>query len=322
MISVIVPVYQVEPWLRECVDSILCQTFQDFELILVDDGSPDSCGAICDEYARLDRRVRVIHKENGGLSSARNAGLDGARGEYIAFVDSDDWIAPDMLATLYRMVQDTGADLAIGDLVKYMDGKPLADAPSPLEDECFDRDGLVQKLTGVQAWRYIIAWNKLYHRSLFDGLRFPEGFIHEDEATIHRFAARCHRVATTSRVVYYYRQVAGSITNTSFSIRRTDMLSALADRMDLAAQQGWNEMLHKTTIRYAYLFIDVYFRFSRSGNNMPYFRRMERSLKTALPYILKNRNIALRPKVYLTLVQLSPALFLWLRSKITAGGNP
>lgn len=104
-ISVIVPVYNVEPYLRQCVDSILGQTFRDFELILVDDGSPDGCPAICDEYAKMDSRVKVIHKENGGLSSARNAGLDVAKGKYIAFVDSDDWIHPEMSETMQNRMQ-------------------------------------------------------------------------------------------------------------------------------------------------------------------------------------------------------------------------
>ena len=112
-ISVIVPVYMVESYLHRCVDSILSQTFVDFELILVDDGSPDNCGAICDEYAAKDSRIRVIHQKNGGLSAARNAGLDVAREEYYAFVDGDDWIDPDMYENMYRAIQKGNADLAV-----------------------------------------------------------------------------------------------------------------------------------------------------------------------------------------------------------------
>lgn len=312
-ISVIVPVYKVEPWLRECVDSILGQTFRDLELILVDDGSPDNCPAICDEYACADSRVRVIHKENGGLSSARNAGLDIARGEYITFVDSDDWIAADMLETLYRLIRDTGAELAIGNLVKCLDGKRLAEDTSPLRDECFDRDGLVKKLTGVQAWRYIIACSKLYHRSLFDGLRFPEGFIHEDEATIHRFAARCTTIATTTHVVYHYRMAEDSIMRRTFNIHRTDLLTALADRIRFASARNWTELCDRAAAKYVELFFDYYFRFPRTPENEKYFRRMEHSLRMALPHLLRCRQISLRHKVYLSTIRVHPGLFLFLR---------
>ena len=117
MISIIVPVYNTEKYLRRCIDSVLAQTYQDFELLLIDDGSKDSSGAICDEYAAQDARVRVFHKENGGVSSARNVGLDNARGEWITFVDADDWIESDMLELLLRKGEETGADIVMGDLL-------------------------------------------------------------------------------------------------------------------------------------------------------------------------------------------------------------
>ena len=125
LLSIIVPVYKVENYLPKCIDSILAQTFTDFELILVDDGSPDNCPALCDAAAEKDARVRVIHQKNGGLSAARNAGLDAARGAWIGFVDSDDYIAPEMYEVLYQAVQSTGADLALCDYAEVDEaGKP------------------------------------------------------------------------------------------------------------------------------------------------------------------------------------------------------
>lgn len=122
-ISIIVPVYKAEPYLKKCIDSILNQTFKDFELILVDDGSPDRCGEICDEYALKDSRIKIIHKENGGQSSARNVGLDIAQGEYIGFVDSDDWIEPDMYKKLFKVLKNDNVDMAICNINSIKDKK-------------------------------------------------------------------------------------------------------------------------------------------------------------------------------------------------------
>ena len=119
MVSVIVPIYKIPEYLSCCIDSILAQTYPDFELILVDDGSPDDCGRICDDYAKRDNRIKVVHKVNGGLTSARNAGLEVAKGEWIMHVDGDDWIEPDMIESLIEAAQITGADMVIGDFVKY-----------------------------------------------------------------------------------------------------------------------------------------------------------------------------------------------------------
>lgn len=315
-ISVIVPVYKVEPYLRQCVDSILGQTFRDFELILVDDGSPDGCPAICDEYAEQDSRVKVIHKENGGLSSARNVGLDVAKGEYISFVDSDDWIARGMLEAMFHKCVEFGADLAICNVTKCIDEKRIIEDSSPMQDECFSQDDFVKKMIANQAWRYIIACSKLYHRKLFEEIRFPEGFIHEDEAIAHRIAGRCKKIVTTSEVMYFYRQAEGSITNAPLTIKRTDMLSALADRITYAAQHKWKEMLNISLLRYTHLFLGLYFQFPRNNENRLYFRRMERCLKTAYPHIAKSGEISLRHKAYLCLVRLNPAACVWLRDKL------
>ena len=175
-ISVIVPIYKVEAFLHRCVDSILAQTFADFDLVLVDDGSPDSCGDICEEYARKDGRIHVIHQKNGGLSAARNTGIDWAQAnsgsQWLAFVDSDDWVHPDFLLRLYTMVQETGCLLSACGYFRTGGGDfPAMGAPeyhvlSADDYYCPDEAG-----EDVPA----IAWNKLYHKSLFDTLRYPEG---------------------------------------------------------------------------------------------------------------------------------------------------
>ena len=306
-ISVIVPVYKVEPYLHQCVDSILGQTFPDFELILVDDGSPDGCPAICDEYAQMDSRVKVIHKENDGLSSARNAGLDIAEGEYIAFVDSDDWIHPEMLDTMQNRMQQHYADVAIcGVESVYEDASKIVH--HTLTDAVLSQEDMVDKLS-TQAWYYIIACNKLYRKKIFEELRYPEGYIHEDAAIIHRIIGLCKCVVTVEQPFYNYRQTGNSIMRRELNIQRTDNLSALADRVQYAFTKKWSRVFSITAERYVHAFFDYYFRFPRTKENEKYFRRMDDSLKKTLPYILKSSTVSIRHKIYLSVIRLNPKIY-------------
>ena len=172
-ISVIVPVYKVENFLDRCVESIVGQTYENLEIILVDDGSPDNCPALCDAAAAKDARIRVIHQKNGGLSAARNAGLDAARGAWIGFVDSDDYIAPEMYEVLYQAVQSTGADLALCDYAEVDEtGAPCLPPYTGLAQRIFTGRELLKRATNTMAQP---AWNKLYRRAIFAQLRYPEG---------------------------------------------------------------------------------------------------------------------------------------------------
>ena len=177
LVSVIVPVYKVEFFLRRCVESILKQTYQNMEIILVDDGSPDRCPQICDSFCRKDTRIRVIHKKNGGLSDARNVGIEAAKGEYLCFVDSDDYIQSTMLEHLVKAVDSAGVNLAITNLktVDEHGNRVFRVEQSPIMDGIFPAEELLPKLYQEMGWYYIVAWNKLYHRSLFEKLRFPVG---------------------------------------------------------------------------------------------------------------------------------------------------
>ena len=178
LLSIIVPVYKVENYLPKCIDSILAQTFTDFELILVDDGSPDDCPALCDAAAEKDARVRVIHQKNGGLSAARNAGLDAARGAWIGFVDSDDYIAPEMYEVLYQAVQSTGADLALCDYAEVDEaGAPCQSMHVSLSEGELTGQELLKRASGLMVQ---LAWNKLYRRAIFTQRRYPEGKLNED----------------------------------------------------------------------------------------------------------------------------------------------
>jgi CDP-glycerol glycerophosphotransferase len=209
IISVIVPVYMVEPYLRQCLDSLVAQTMSDLEIILVDDGSPDGCPAICDEYAGRDLRIRVIHKENGGLSDARNAGIDVARGNYIGFVDSDDWIAPDMFEYLYQGAKDYEADVVVCEYYNVWGKK--ADATTRTSVRSFSGEASMRALLQLRIGNY--AWNKLYRRSLWaDDIRYPVGKNYEDVRTTYRVFDRASRVVALPEVKYFYRRHDQSIT--------------------------------------------------------------------------------------------------------------
>lgn len=217
LISVIVPVYNVEEFLPTCVDSLLAQTYEDLEIILVDDGSKDASGNICEAYAKKDPRVRVIHKENGGLSSARNAGIDIARGEYLSFVDSDDWIEPETYEWLLELVRKYDVKLVCAGRydVNYASGKKTKGLCPPRE-EVISGEELVRR---IFRWDNIdsAACDKLYHRSLFRETRYPIGKVCEDVPTTYRIALDAGKAAMCPKPVYNYLHRPGSITTSSVS---------------------------------------------------------------------------------------------------------
>lgn len=217
LISVIVPVYKVEKYLQRCVDSIRAQTYRNLEIILVDDGSPDDCGTLCDRFAVQDERIRVIHKENGGLSSARNAGIDIARGEYLGFVDSDDWIEHTMYETLLAAALRENVKLVCGGRYDFSErtGERTVGL-CPKREEVISGEELTRR---IFTWNGLdsAAWDKLYHRSLFASIRYPLGRINEDIPTTYRLALLAGKAAMVAVPVYNYLHRAGSITTASVS---------------------------------------------------------------------------------------------------------
>jgi len=252
-ISVIVPVYKVEPYIRRCVDSILGQTFPDFELVLVDDGSPDGCGAICDEYARQDSRVHVIHQENGGLSAARNAGIDfsfaNSDSQWLAFVDSDDWVHKEYLSSLYAAAGETGALLSAC-YVLYTSGE---DFPPVKESgaQCLSADDYYCE-DGKEGSISAIACAKLYHKSLFETLRYPVGKLHEDEFTTYLAVYQAGKVGVTGARLYAYFQNPTGIMKSRWDPRRMDGLEAAEEQIAFARKNDNLRLLRKAAEQYIY----------------------------------------------------------------------
>lgn len=228
-ISIIVPIYNVEPYIHRCVDSILAQTYPNIEVVLVDDGSPDRCGEICDEYARQDTRVIVIHRENGGLSAARNSGIDACHGEYIGFVDSDDCIYSEMYERLYNDIMRFSTKLSFCHANGYYGGDFLPPDYSQTTI-CETNTNVMRRALEESIWWS--AWTKLYHRSLFDNIRFPEGKTNEDLPVTIRIYDRCDQIAINYNKLYNYCIRKDSITTSRLNPRKFDIIDNASDVID------------------------------------------------------------------------------------------
>lgn len=211
-LSIIIPVYRVEATLDRCIESVLHQDIDDFEVILIDDGSPDNCPKMCDEWALRDAHIRVIHQPNGGLSAARNAGIDAAQGEYITFVDSDDYISPDTYAPLLE-------DIGTADIIEYPVYKRLS-----LQDK--EYSNIDRYWLETKAYAHTYACNKIYRSSLFADVRFPVGRVFEDAYTFPLLLRRAHSIITTSKGCYHYDENPQGITATADGTKLSMLLDA------------------------------------------------------------------------------------------------
>lgn len=230
-ISIIVPVYNVEKYLKRCIDSILNQSFTDFELILVDDGSTDNSGKIIDEYAIKDERIKVIHKENCGQGSARNRGLDIAKGNYIGFVDSDDWIHKDMYKILYENIIKYNTDISQIDhkpTSSYVNDENIINEKVHIVDNILKEFG---NCTSFELLPYIFVWNKLYKADIWSSFRFPENKFAEDLRVIYKIYYKSNKMIRIDRKLYYYFMSDNSSTRGKFNIKKLEDIEA------------WEEML-------------------------------------------------------------------------------
>ncbi len=248
LISIIVPCYNVGEYLRPCVDSLIAQTYENIEILLIDDGSTDTTADIAKEYADRYDKIFYHHRTNGGLSAARNTGIELARGKYLAFVDSDDWVEEIYISHLYNVMQEGYADISVcGYIKEYENGTSAGEAV------CFDRDAVISPHAAMRILGdiypkenvlLVIACNKLYKREIFENNRFPEGKIHEDEFTTHRLIGAAGSIALTSAALYHYRIREGSITSgeTKQNLRHLDYLDALQDRLEYCRSMMYGEL--------------------------------------------------------------------------------
>ena len=241
LVSVIVPIYKVEGCLKICIESILNQTYSNLEIILVDDGSPDNCGQICDEYAIKDFRIQVIHKENGGLSDARNAGIEVATGEYLVFIDSDDSIHPQMIELLIKPILAGKAQLSVCDFNPITE--PEVTNTSFINNEkCVYIHSLADRhkyyFEEEKIVTFVVAWNKMYPAYFFKNIRYPKGKIHEDEFTTYKLLDRADTICYIEHPLYNYLSRQNSIMKESFSEKNLSKFDAYEERMDYYYQRN------------------------------------------------------------------------------------
>lgn len=231
LVSVVLPIYNVDKYLIKCIETVINQTYKNIEIILVDDGSTDNSGTICDTFKEKDNRIKVIHKKNGGLSDARNIGLKNAHGRYICFIDSDDYISEKYVEKLYKLIKINNAQIALCNFQRVDENEQIISEEKILSEILSGKETL-EKLNNKNFYpSSVVAWNKLYDISLFDNILYPIGKLHEDEFTTYKLYYIAPKVAITSEVLYYYRVVQTSITNRNFNKKRLDILEALEERI-------------------------------------------------------------------------------------------
>lgn len=298
LISVIVPVYKVEAYLSKCIDSIINQTHKNLEIILVDDGSPDNCGTICDEYAKKDNRIKVIHKTNGGLSDARNAGLRIATGEWITFVDSDDWLENNALEQMLNLAHIENADLIIGSTQKINDIDN-----SIIWMDTSDTTCKIMNSTDAICDFFLngcASWARLYKANIHKDVFFPVNEINEDEAIVLTILEKCTKIIRTSKIIYNYRFRPESITTTSFHPKK------LAWYHHCKANLSFIEKNYPTIIAYAekrYFSSILFFliMISREKDQDQYSEILSElliELKTNFKKIIKNKHLTKKDKLF------------------------
>ena len=264
LISVIVPVYQVENYLNQCIESIIEQTYTNLEIILIDDGSNDNCPQICDDWSIKDKRIKVIHKKNGGLSDARNVGLDIAKGKYIAFIDSDDWVDSRYIELLYNSLIKSEADISACSIQKVYD----ADSVDP-----YNLNPKLQLVTPKEAIKDIlydrrfktVAWNKLYSKEILSGERFIVGRIHEDEFFSYKVFDKAQKLVFVDASLYKYRQRSGSIMS-SPSLKHLDLLDAYLNRIKFL-ENNYTDLASKDKLNFCIACINFYKDFLKSDSD-------------------------------------------------------
>lgn len=302
LISVIVPVYNVKDYLEECVASILQQTYPNFELLLIDDGSTDGSGSLCDQLALKDERIRIVHKKNGGLADARNVGLDEANGNRIAFVDSDDTIRPQYLEVLNTLMSQQKADIVQVGIFTNVDEKK---SPKGSETEVFSGEKALENLLRFKIVK-VYAHSKLYSRELFGNIRYPYGKLMEDSFTTYKLIAKATKVVCESRELYFYRQRKGSIMNSDFTERKAELLDVPNQIKNFLLEKGYSIPDESIDYYQMRLNVNLYKQSVASRNNYDNFNVKLRSKIRSNLKIQKRMTMELKYRVLTILIRNFP----------------
>lgn len=310
----IIPVYNVEKYLRRCLDSVIAQTYQKLEIICVDDGSIDDSGKICDQYAVRDARIKVIHQENQGLSAARNRGLDAAEGEYIAFVDSDDYILEDMYKKMLDKLLNYNVDLCVCQWqYEFSDGRQVVKRKN-IDPTIYGRKASLEFARFLYMGNYengvvVAAWNKLYRRALLDKIRF-EGRIHEDEAFCGRIMAKNISVYVMEEQFYVYAQNGDSLTNKPFSANKFFFLDTLAERRELFKSDAF--IRQETEQLYCNMYIEYCLRARKDGVAVSHPERYRQIFRKMFSSLRREGKAGIKFRLRMMLFSFSPSLYRFI----------
>lgn len=283
LISVVVPIYNVETYLSECIESIINQTYRNLEIILVNDGSTDNSGEICSKYEFKDERIKIINKENGGLSDARNVGISNSKGEFIYLIDSDDFICKkESIENMYNLMSED-----VDMVVSYYYEKKDTEDIYILDKNCtgFEKMDSVEALNRMYnskdfKYNFIVAHNKLYRKNLFEGIEYPKGKIHEDEFTTYKLYLKSRNIALLKETTYAYRIRENSIMTASYSSKKLSSLDAYMERLEIFKELGDKNLIKKTKDVLFYSFL--YHRYMLYKNNLPEYEMVNGEYKSFL----------------------------------------
>ena len=307
LISVVVPIYKVEKYLEKCINSLLNQTYENIEIILVDDGSPDSCPKICDNYKEKDYRIKVIHQKNGGLSNARNSGLDIAQGKYVTFIDSDDYVSNDYIEYLYNLIKKDNTLISICGHYICFDTKTI--------NKTATNSRKVDKETALNYILYdkeidLCSWGKLYDINLFKKIRFPDGKIFEDTATTYLLFEECDYVSVGKESKYYYMIRDDSITTVNFNLKKMDLIY-MTENMTNYILKKYPNLKDGCQRRLMWAYMSTYTKIVYTNKNE--FVKEKKYIKDYISQnkkeVLKNKKISKRDKISLIIYSLGDSAF-------------
>lgn len=307
LVSIIVPIYKVEKYLRQCIESIIEQTHKNIEILLIDDGSPDTSLQICEEYAKKDSRIKVFSKPNGGLSDARNYGLERCKGKYIAFIDSDDYVHKEYIQELLKKCIETKSDIAMCGIKRVDDNGQELEEIEITDKQIQTGKEMILEINDYSTTN-VVAWNKLYKRHLFNNIEYPKGKLHEDEFTTHKLLYNANQIAITQEKLYFYRYNANSIMNSSLSIKRLHILEALEDRLKYFKTNNEEEIYNNTIIRYIDTIIYLY-NISNAKKDKEIRKKILEKYKELYKTEFKKAKLTTKKKLKIGLFKMMPNLY-------------
>ena len=294
LISIVIPIYKVEKYLEKCVYSLINQNYKNIEIILIDDGSPDNCGKMCDEYSKIDNRIKVIHKKNGGLSDARNTGIKNARGKYITFVDSDDYVEANYIEILYKTIIKYDADISIVGHSVWYENKKILRAWN--EEYCEAPEKILWKILYDDKID-ISAWGKLYKKELFQNIEFPKGRLFEDAATTYKLIDASKKIAVNSLPLYNYVIRKNSISTGSFSEKKMDLIISTKEMTEYIRKK-YPELSDACNRRLMYAYLSTLTQFVKSkSKDKKIQEQLVTYIKKNKKTILKDKNVPKRDKI-------------------------